>query len=110
LSLHVDDISREQFTSDLKTFLSHGPIRQRHLWERLFKSALYNWLTHLLIKRCLWSWNCQKLRLLSHASIVGMRYEALKFTWKRCRTYKWYWPDDLPVVQTGVSQQWWQRS
>ena len=31
-----------------KHFCSHGPIHQRRLWERLFKSALYKW-TYLLI-------------------------------------------------------------
>ena len=34
-----------------KHFCSHGPIRQRRLWERLFKSAFYKWtylLTYLL--------------------------------------------------------------
>jgi len=34
-----------------KHFCSHEPTRQRRLWERLFKSALYKWtylLTYLL--------------------------------------------------------------
>jgi len=30
-----------------KHFCSHGPIRRRRLWERLFKTALYKW-TYLL--------------------------------------------------------------
>ena len=45
-----DDISREQFACDLKTFLCAwaGPIRQRRPTEHLFKRRFINGLTYLL--------------------------------------------------------------
>ena len=46
--LRNDDINREQFACDLKTFLLHGPIRQRGLWAHLFKRRFINGLTYLL--------------------------------------------------------------